>query len=68
MFLSDNRKSSGFGPVHSPYYKECGSDPDRVLPAPSPSVLVIGFLFWSGDGAGCMGGAPDGVLRGSLRA
>lgn len=40
----------------------------RFLPTPTPSVLVIGFLFWSGDGAGCVGGAADGVLRGSVRA
>lgn len=39
--------------------------PLRVLPTPTPSDFVIGFLFWSGDGAGCVGGASDGVLRGS---
>lgn len=40
----------------------------RFLPAATPSVLVIGFLFVSGDGAGCVGGAPDGVLRGGYCA
>lgn len=42
-----------------------GRGPLRVSPAPPPPVPVIGVVFLSGDGAGRVGGAPDGVLRGS---
>lgn len=35
------------------------------LPTATPPVPVIGFLFLSGHGAGCVGGPPDAIQGGS---
>lgn len=41
--------------------------PVRVLLSAGCSVLVIGFVFRSGHGPSCVGGAPGAIPRGSRR-